>query len=791
LISNEVEHIYLDPAGILWLATAGGLDKFNPITGTFTHYAEKNGLVGKSLASVIGDAQGNLWVGTMGDGLARFEPASATFRNYDRIDGLQSNDFNPRAAYRDADGRLYLGGVKGLNAFYPDQLRDNPLTPPVVLTDFLIFNRTVPIGGKDSPLQRVINETDTITLSYRQSVFSFDFAALNYRAPKKNQYAYKLEGFDTDWNYVDSSRRFATYTQLKHGTYTFRVKASNNDGIWNEAGKSISIVITPPWWRTWWFYSLAIISVMGTGFLFFRSKSNQIKTLRAAALALQKSERNYREVFNATSDALLIQDESCRILDINDRMCTMYGYDRETALELSIGDISLGSPPYSQADAEAHVRKAVQAGPQIFEWQSRHRNGELFWVEVAMHASEIAGEKRVIASVRDITGRKRLEEQLLQAQKMESIGRLAGGVAHDFNNLLTAISGNTELALMEQNLSPDVIAYLKAVEKAAASAAELTKQLLAFSRKQIIEQKVIDLGALIKDMEKMLSRLIGEDIALQTFIQPGIHRVKVDPGQMHQIVMNLAVNARDAMPNGGALTLETSLVVLDEAYCRLHSYAMPGEYVLLSVSDTGSGMTEEVKKRLFEPFFTTKSAGKGTGLGLATVYGAVKQNNGTIEVYSELGKGTCFKIYIPKASGDVDTISMESKEMPPVGGTETIVMVEDNSSVLSYSCKMLRSLGYCVLTASNGKEALRIAQEHAGEIQLLITDVILPGMNGRQIADMLTANYAGIKVLYCSGYTENTIVHHGVLDPQLHFIGKPFSMSALSRKIRSLLDAPN
>jgi two-component system, cell cycle sensor histidine kinase and response regulator CckA len=292
-------------------------------------------------------------------------------------------------------------------------------------------------------------------------------------------------------------------------------------------------------------------------------------------------------------------------------------------------------------------------------------------------------------------------------------------------------------------------------------------------------------------MEKMLNRLIGEDIKLQTFVQPGTHRIKVDPGQMHQIVMNLAVNARDAMPNGGAFTIEISSVILDEAYCREHTYASPGENVLLAASDTGSGMTEEVKKHLFEPFFTTKSPGKGTGLGLATVYGAVKQNNGAIEVYSEIGKGTCFKIYFPKALGDEATVSLTSGQLSPVGGTETILVVEDAASVLSYSLKMLKSLGYRVLTASSGEEALRIARECEGEIQLLMTDVILPGMNGRQIADKLTAQNPRLKVLFCSGYTENAIVHHGVLDPQLHFIGKPFDMPTLSRKIRFILDAPN
>ena len=379
----------------------------------------------------------------------------------------------------------------------------------------------MPIGSNDSPLKQAINETDEITLSHRQSVFSFDFAALNYRASTKNQYAYMLEGFDKDWNYVDSSRRFATYTNLKHGSYTFRVKASNNDGIWNETGKSIRIIITPPWWRTWWFYSLITICILGTGLSIYYNKSNQIKKLKSAALALQKSERNYREVFNSTSDALIIHDKTGLVLDVNDLSCTMFGYSRETLIGISIEALSQGTPPYSRLEAEERVRQAMEEGRQVFEWRFKRQDGKLFWAEVALHVGEIAGEERVIASVRDITERKRLEDQLFQAQKMESIGRLAGGVAHDFNNILTAISGNTELALMEQDLNPDVTSFLKVVMKESASAAELTKQLLAFSRKQIIEPKVIDLSAQISSMEKMLGRLIGEDIKLQTKVQAG------------------------------------------------------------------------------------------------------------------------------------------------------------------------------------------------------------------------------------------------------------------------------
>ena len=371
---------------------------------------------------------------------------------------------------------------------------------------------------------------------------------------------------------------------------------------------------------------------------------------------------------------------------------------------------------------------------------------------------------------------------------MEAIGRLAEGVAHDFNNILTAVMGNISLSLMKLSPSDPVSGFLGEANRAAERAATLTQQLLVFSRKQIIEPKVLDLNILIADLNKMLIRLIGEDIDLKTVPGGDLGPVKVDAGQVEQILVNLAVNARDAMPDGGTLLIETANADLDEAYCARHPYVRPGRYVMLAVSDTGHGMSEEVRKQIFEPFFTTKPKGTGTGLGLATIYGVVKQSDGSIEVYSEVGKGTTFKIYLPRVEGEAARPRELDLAMEPPAGSETVLLVEDEEIVRNLCVRFLKSSGYRVLQASHGDEAMALAKEHKNRIDLLMTDVVMPGMNGRELADRLTRIHPETRVLFASGYTNDAIVHHGVLDEGVSFIGKPYSLSALAKKVREVLD---
>ena len=380
-----------------------------------------------------------------------------------------------------------------------------------------------------------------------------------------------------------------------------------------------------------------------------------------------------------------------------------------------------------------------------------------------------------------------LEAHLHQTSKMEAVGRLAGGVAHDFNNLLTIINGYSEILIEELVTDAKAIDYLKEIRNAGGRAASLTRQLLAFSRRQVLTPQVLDLNAVVSNLEKMLRRLIGEDIKLHTFLNPSLGRVKADPGQIEQVIMNLAVNARDAMPKGGNLAIETSNVELDEEYARNHPTVKPGPHVVLVVSDTGVGMTPETQARIFEPFFTTKEQGKGTGLGLATVYGIVKQSGGSVWVYSELGKGTTFKIHFPVASDSSAVKEPPKLETDLASGTETVLVVEDEDGVRSLVRLALVSGGYKVLETPDPESALAICASYDGPIHLLLTDVVMPQMSGPEVASKVAARRPGIRVLYMSGYTDDAVVHHGVLSQEMPFIQKPFSPAALRKKIREVL----
>jgi signal transduction histidine kinase len=423
-----------------------------------------------------------------------------------------------------------------------------------------------------------------------------------------------------------------------------------------------------------------------------------------------------------------------------------------------------------------------------FDLRARRKDGSEFPVEISLSPSDTGDGLVVISIVRDVTERMQLEQQVRQLQRLDAIGQLAGGIAHDFNNLLTVITGRTHLLLGRPQLDDRLRRDLELIQTTAMRATGLTRQILAFGRKQILEPRVLDLNSVIPGMAEMLQRLIGEDVELAFHPGADLGRVRVDPAQIEQVIVNLAVNARDAMPEGGRLTLETANVELDEEYARRHVGAAPGPHVMLAVSDTGIGMDAATRARIFEPFFTTKAPGRGTGLGLATVYGVVKQSGGNIWVYSEPGHGTTFKIYLPRVA-DAAEVGEPPKGLPGLG-TETILLVEDDDEVRGLAREILTGYGYTVFEAREATEALLIAERHTGPIHLLVTDVVMPGMSGRALAERLAPLRPETKVLYVSGYTDNAIVHHGRLVPGTQFVQKPFTPAALGLKVREVLDTP-
>jgi PAS domain S-box-containing protein len=524
---------------------------------------------------------------------------------------------------------------------------------------------------------------------------------------------------------------------------------------------------------------------------------SEVSERKAAETELAKQQGFLRQVLDLNPNFIFAKDRVGRFTLVNYALADAFGKRIEDLIGKTDADLSPDGTELEHFRTDDLEVMNTLREKFIPEETITNHQGEVRWLQTVKRPimSDDGTANQILGIATDITARKkaeealsRSEEQLRQSQKMEAVGKLAGGVAHDFNNLLTAIVGQSEMCMRQLPEHDPIYRKLDQIKRAGDRAAALTRQLLAFSRKQMLQPEIIDLNHIVAEMSKMLQRLIGEDIDLMMGLAANVGKVKADPHQIGQVLMNLSVNARDAMPHGGKLTIETSNVELSGDFAGSQLAVPSGKYVMLAVSDTGVGMDADTKARAFEPFFTTKEVGKGTGLGLSTVYGIVKQSGGSIWVYSELGRGTSFKIYLPYVEGDAERHEVKVTKPELVKGTETILLVEDEEVVRQMASEILKETGYDVLEAKDGEEALRVAEKFKGQIHLLLTDVVMPLMSGRQLAEQLMPKRPGMKVLYMSGYTDDAIVHHGVLGQGTHFIGKPFSVDALSRKIREILD---
>ena len=502
--------------------------------------------------------------------------------------------------------------------------------------------------------------------------------------------------------------------------------------------------------------------------------------------ALRQSESRYRSLVQSAVYGIYRSSVDGRFLDVNPALIHMLGYDSADEV------VKLDPQREVFVDPEEHERLLQEFHRtgclDSAEVRWKRKDGSVITVRLSGRAATELDEAdqalEIIAE--DITERRALEDQFRQAQKMEAVGRLAGGVAHDFNNLLMVVSGYTEVLMEALDENHPLLVKVQAIQQAADRATTLTRQLLAFSRKQLLELKVVDVNSIVADMERLLRPLIGENIDLTTRLTPNVGHTRADAGQLEQVIMNLVVTAKDAMPDGGRILIQTSEADPDTAR-REHSLIEPGAYILLSVSDTGAGMDRETQSRIFEPFFTTKEKGKGTGLGLSTVYGIVKQGGGYIFAQSEPGCGTTFRIYLPRVADPADSPRVDKHSQAAAGGSETVLLVEDEESVRELVRETLKTRGYTVIEASDGIAGMRVSEEYQGNIEILITDVVMPGMSGRELAKRVAAARPNIRVLYLSGYTEDAIIHEGALEPGTGFLQKPFTLQVLARKVREVL----
>jgi PAS domain S-box-containing protein len=647
------------------------------------------------------------------------------------------------------------------------------------LLEARVRERTLELGKANQTLQASENRYRLLFDSNPMPVWVFDRATLNFLAV--NEAAIRHYGYSRDefLSMTVADIRPEEDVRKLRDSVSERVKGLSKDELWRHRKKDgtvIQVAITSHPIRLGGRDGELILS---------QDVTEQIKNQES----LRQSEERFATAFRSSPMAITITTEKeGRYVDVNDAFVRMMGYQREELVGKTAQELGIWADP---DDRGQMVRQMDRTPPrEAVETRFRTKSGEERRVQISTERIILDGERCVLANTLDVTDARRLEEQFRQAQKMEAVGRLAGGVAHDFNNLLSVIMGYSELAQDTAPAGTPVRKQLDQIKEAAERAAALTRQLLAFSRQQVLELKVLNLNAVVNNVSKMLLRLIGEDITLS--LKPGepLGSVNADLGQIEQVLMNLAVNARDAMPEGGKIVIETSNVELDETYAKQHPSFCPGSYVMLSFSDTGCGMDAKTQSRLFEPFFTTKGPGKGTGLGLSTVYGIVKQSGGYIWAYSEPGRGATFKIYLPRVGSPAQTLHSERRDLVFDRGTETVLLVEDDNSLRALTAELLRGAGYTVLEAADGNAAIEISNPRLDSIDLVLTDVIMPGMGGGDLIVYLRhlQPKAKLAVLFMSGYAGDFISRAGVPESDRYVLHKPFSRRSLLSKVRSVLD---
>lgn len=922
----------------LWIGTySGGLNLYDKASKTFKYFTEKDGLSNNRVNGILEDIDGYLWISTIG-GITKFNPTTWKARVFDFTDGLQSNEFIRASYWKTRTGEMFFGGINGMNSFYANDIKDNQYIPAVVLSAFKKFD-------KEIRFDRFVSLIQEVQLSYVDNFFSIEFAALDYTAPQKNQYAYMMEGFDEKW-ILSGSRRYASYTNLDPGTYTFRFKGSNNDGIWNETGRSIILTITPPFYKTLWFRILAGIFIVGFVYGSYRLRVRNIHSqkkklgeevkqrtqelllrtdelqkardllehrvlertaeLRESNESLRKLKEFNENVVQTMAEGILVDDENERITYVNPALATLLGYDMQELIGKRWSDlvpsnlkhvarsaqerrkqgvvdhyemqiirkdgsrITLligGSPLFENetfigtigvfTDLSERIRSEEQIKNQaalienahdaiavcdldgrisywnksaevIYGWkkeeiQEKNVNEVLYKeyspeivdaLRTVLDKGEWTGElqqitkneKGVIVDSRwtllkdregfpksillintDITEKVKLQMQFLRTQRLESLGTLASGIAHDLNNVLAPILMAIQI-LKKKFADEPSQRMLDTLETSAKRGSDIVKQVLTFARGAEGKRDELQPKHLVKEVQSIINETFPKSIVLKTNIQSGIWTVFGDATHLHQVLLNLCVNARDAMPQGGTLNIALENISLDDTYVRFHPLAKQGNHVVFSVSDTGTGIPPEVMEKIFEPFFTTKGIGKGTGLGLSTVNGIIKGHGGFITVYSEVNRGTTFKVYLP-ASTSSEAARQETKQINlPAGNGELILVVDDEAAVRQVTKGTLETFGYKVVTASDGIEAEAIYREQRQRIALVLTDIMMPSRDGVATVKILREINPNVKIVVASGLVSHDTLTTEITSIVKTFITKPYTAERLLKTIHEALN---
>jgi PAS domain S-box-containing protein len=808
LPGESVGDLYDDGEGRLWIATASGLARLRG--DRLYRYDAIEGLRGIEFHAIVGDDRGYLWM-SANRGIARVLKAEldavaegrgerVTVEWFGRADGLRSVEANggvKPAGWRRRDGTIWFPTMRGFAVVDPARVvRVRPSPRPLV--ERVLAGDSVVVG------RSALN----LPPDYRN--LEFHFTAPNHVAPEEIRFRYRLEGFNADW--IDAGpRRTAYYTNLPPGRFRFRVQAAREGGDWIESDSAVELSLAPRFYETGLFGVLVLLTlaalVVGAHRLRVRRLTERQQMLLRVVLERERTERALRQ----SEERLRLALEAGRMgtwewniadgtISWSPTMVDLFGFAPATARE-AMDRLPNLVDPRDRDRVKAAIEGICRDRPTEFQldFGVALADGEIRYVDLRgrIDSDETGRPVRVVGVVSDITtlmsaqeALRRREEELRQAQKMEAVGRLAGGIAHDFNNLLNVIGGHAELLLGEVPRESPLRRELEEIDHASRRAAALTQQLLAFSRKQVLQPKVLDLNEVIAGVERMLRRLIPEDITLETRLDPGLDPVRADPVGIEQILVNLVVNARDAIPGAGRITIRTANVDGEgELGDRVVGSVSPGPHVIFSVTDTGRGMDDETRRRIFEPFFTTKEVGQGTGLGLSTVYGIVEQSGGWIDVSSAPGRGTTITVHLPRVEARQDRAARADLPAPASKpGAETILLVEDEDAVRALARKVLERSGYTVLEAANGWEALEICERSDSPIHILVSDVVMPGIGGRDLAERVVRLRPGTRVLFMSGYAEDEVLRRGALHDGIAFLPKPFSPAALVRRVREVLD---